>query len=157
MWEARSGFHIRIACCCLPELVRRAITQRTVRPFAVILPTPACQCNPHIVQRAEPVRVQALVAPPPVEALHVSVLHRSARLDMHQRDLPHLGPAQHPSRTELGPVVRAQTLGAAVLRDHLIQLSNSAGTRGPARRELKYACSRISSFECRGRRSVRRG
>ncbi len=76
MWEARSGFHICIACCCPPELIRRAIAQRTMRPFAVILLPPACQCNPHIVQGAEPVRVQAFVPQSPVEALHMAVLHR---------------------------------------------------------------------------------
>jgi hypothetical protein len=82
MWEALFAFHICKACCCPPELIRRAITQRTVRAFAVILLPPACQCNPYIVQRAEPVGVQALVAQPPVEALDVPVLHRPSRLDM---------------------------------------------------------------------------
>ena len=50
MWEAVVAFHIRIACCYPPELLRRSISQRTMRSFAVILLPPGCQGYPHIVQ-----------------------------------------------------------------------------------------------------------
>ncbi len=49
MWEALLAFHICIARCP-PKFLRRAITQRTVGPLAVILLPPGGQCNPHIVQ-----------------------------------------------------------------------------------------------------------
>ncbi len=62
MWEAFVAFHICIASCCPPEFIRCSVSQRTMRPFAVILLSPGCQCYPHIVQGAEPVRVQAFVA-----------------------------------------------------------------------------------------------
>src|SRR5277367_802768 len=38
---------------------------------------------------------QALVTQPAVEALDMAILHRPPRLNVHQSDLPLLGPAQH--------------------------------------------------------------
>ena len=95
MWEAFFAFHIRIACI-LPELVRRSVVERAVRTLAVVLLPPACQGAPYIIQRAEPVRVEALVAQPPVDAFDMAILHRPARLDVHQPNLPVFRPAQHP-------------------------------------------------------------
>ncbi len=69
------AFPICIACS-LSELLRCSIAQRTVRTFAVILLPPVRQGAPDIVQGPEPVGVQALVAQPSVEALHMPVLHR---------------------------------------------------------------------------------
>src|SRR5208283_1217519 len=105
MWEALVAFHICIACS-LPELLRRSVAQRTVRTFAVVLAPPACQRASYVVEGAEPAHVETLVAQPAVEALHVAVLHRAARLDVDQTDLPVLGPGQHPPRGELRAVVR---------------------------------------------------
>ncbi len=61
MWEAFCAFHICIACF-LPELLWRSVVKRAVRTFAVVILPPACQGAPYIVQRAEPVCVEALVA-----------------------------------------------------------------------------------------------
>src|SRR5271163_4799512 len=91
----------------LPELLRRSIAQRTMRAFPVIFPPPVCQSRAHIVQGAEPACVQALVPQPSVEALHIPVLHRPSGLDMHEGDLPLLGPADHAARGELRSIVRA--------------------------------------------------
>src|SRR5277367_3542420 len=112
MWEALLAFHICIDCT-LPELLRRLIAQRTMRAFPVILLAPVRQSVAHIVQGPEPAGVEALVAQPSVEALDMAVLHRAARLDMHQPDLPVLRPRQHAPRGELRPVVRAHVLRTA--------------------------------------------
>src|SRR6202453_5540705 len=108
MWEAFFAFHICIAC--LPELFRRPVGERAVRTLAVVLMTPACQGAPYIIQRAEPVGVEAFVAQPPVEAFDVSILHRPSRLDVHQTNLPVFRPPQHAARGELWSVVLAHGL-----------------------------------------------
>ena len=93
MWEALFAFHICIAEL-LSELVWRAVVQRTVGALAVVLLAPGCQSTPHVVQCPEPGCVEALVAQPAMEALDVTVLHRAARLDVHQPDLP-VGQSPH--------------------------------------------------------------
>src|ERR1019366_2269705 len=118
--------HICIAC--LPELFRRPVCERAVRTFAVVLMTPACQDAPYIIQRAEPVRVEALVAQPSVEALDMSILHRPSRLDVHQPNFPVFRPAQHATRCELWSVVRAHVLGSATLFDQPLQHTRYTST-----------------------------
>lgn len=56
-----------------------------------------------------------------MEALYMSVLHRSSGLDMAQLDLPLQGPGQEVTAGEFGPVVAADRLRQATSRDHLIQ------------------------------------
>jgi len=80
MWEAPCAFHICIACF-LPELLWRFVVERAVWTFAVVLLPPGCQGASYIIKGTEPVRVKALVAQPPVEALDMAILHRSAWLD----------------------------------------------------------------------------
>src|ERR1035441_1390727 len=104
MWEAFCAFHICIACF-LPELLWRSVVERAVRTFAVVLLPPACQGIPYIIQRTEPVCVEALVAQSPVEALDMAILHRPSRLDVHQPNLPVLRPAQHAARGKLWTVI----------------------------------------------------
>src|SRR5260370_35288260 len=130
MWEALFAFHICRACF-LPELLRRTVVERPMWPFAVLLPPPACQGASYIVERAEPARIQTLVAQPSVEALDMSVLHRPARLDVHQSDLPVLGPAQHTPRGELRAVVRAQVLWPTAFSDQPLQHSRHAARTQP--------------------------
>ena len=109
MWEAFSAFHICIACL-QPEFFRRPVVERAVRTFAVVLAPPACQGASYVIQRSEPACVEALVAQPSVEAFDMPVLHRLAGLDVHQSDLPVLGPTQHAPRSKLRTVVRAQVV-----------------------------------------------
>src|SRR5258708_1356659 len=120
MWEALFAFHICIACF-VPELLRRPVVERAVRAFAVVLPPPVRQGASYVVERAEPAGVQTLVAQPSVEALDMPVLHRPARLDVYQPDLPVLRPAQHPPRGELRAVVRAQVLWPTAFSDQPLQ------------------------------------
>src|ERR1700678_2341258 len=116
MWEAFFAFHICIAEL-LPELLGRAVVQRAVGPLAVVLLAPGCQSTPNVVQRPEPGCVEALVAESTVEAFDVAVLHRAARLFVHQPDLPVLGTVDHAPRGELRTVVRAHVFGPATLAD----------------------------------------
>lgn len=74
------------------------MVEQVVRPLAVVLPPPDCQCASYVLQHAEPTCVEALVAQPSLEALYMSVLHRPTRLDVHQPDHPVFGPAQHALR-----------------------------------------------------------
>ncbi len=120
MWEAFFAFHIRTACF-LPELLRRSVVERAMRAFAVVLPPPLSRRLPHVIQRAELARGEALVAQPSVEALDMFVLHRLARLDVDQADLRVLGPARHAPRGELRSVVRAHVLGPTALGDRSFQ------------------------------------
>ena len=79
-------------------------------PFAVVLLAPNRQRTPHVFECSEPGCVEALVAQPAVEARKVSTwtfCSGATRLDVHQTDLPVLGPADHASRSELRPVVQA--------------------------------------------------
>src|SRR5665213_2112490 len=110
MWEALFAFHICIAWL-QPELLRRPVVERAVRTLAVVLAPPACQGASYVIQRSEPACVEALVAQPSVEALDMPVLHRLAGLDMHQPDLPVLGPAQHAPRSELRAVAPHESTG----------------------------------------------
>ena len=67
---------------CLAELPWGAVVERAMGALAVVLLTPGRECTPDVVQGAEPVSVEALIAQPAVEALDVAVLHGPARLDV---------------------------------------------------------------------------
>jgi len=107
--------------CFGRELPWDPVAKRTVRTLAVVVLAPCLQRLAHIVESAEPACVQALVAEPSVEALHMAVLHGTTPLDMDQADLALLGPAQHLSRSILWPVVRARAQRRAALCDQPIQ------------------------------------
>ena len=59
------------------ELGRRHSADRAVRPDFVVVAPPAGDVLPCLVQRLEPVLVQAFVAELAVEALDVAVLRRA--------------------------------------------------------------------------------
>src|SRR5450631_1188243 len=120
MWEALFAFHIYIACIS-PELFGRPVVERAMRAFAVVLPPPACQSASYIIERAEPVGVETLVAQSPVEALDMAILHWPSRLYVYQPHLPVFSPTQHATRGELGSIVRAHVLRPATLIDQPLQ------------------------------------
>lgn len=64
-----------------------SIPKTTVRPIMVVVHPPALDLPTSVIQRAKPVRFQALVAQAPVKAPHDSVLHRPPRLNVPQPDL----------------------------------------------------------------------
>src|ERR1700678_3972582 len=129
------------------ELLRCAIVQRAVGSLAVVLLTPGCQSTPNIVQRSEPTCVEALVAQPAMEALDVAVLHRAARLDVHQPNLPVFGPADHPARSELRPVVRAHVLWPATFADQALQHPRHATRAETGVGFQRQALSRVRIYD----------
>jgi len=72
--------------------------------FVVVVP-PSLDDGPSIVDRGEPVLVEAFVAEPPVEALHVAVLVRLSRLNEVQSGSVLFGPDLESAARELRPVV----------------------------------------------------
>jgi hypothetical protein len=65
-----------------------------VRPVLIVVLSPAFQLLSGIVHVPEPVCIQALIAQSSVEAFHLSVLHRFARLYVEQLDLFLLAPGK---------------------------------------------------------------
>lgn len=63
------------------------IIQAAVRPFVVVVITPSRDLFPYIEGILEPTHLQALLAQPSGEALHIRVLHGLARLNMYHLDL----------------------------------------------------------------------
>jgi hypothetical protein len=64
------------------KLQRRAIAKAAVRPFGIVFLAPRLDLLSRIRHVQKPVCIQALIAQPAVEALHISVLHRLSRLNM---------------------------------------------------------------------------
>ncbi len=69
------------------ELDWGMILQTGMRSFLVVVPTPRLDLKPRVGDVQEPVRRQALVAEPAVEAFNVGVLNGLAGLDEGQGDL----------------------------------------------------------------------
>ncbi len=72
--------------------------------FVVVLP-PGSDGSPGLLQRLEPLLVQALVPELAVEALDVAVRHRATRLDQDVPDAVRVGPAHERATGELRTVV----------------------------------------------------
>jgi hypothetical protein len=52
-----------------------------MRSLLVVILPPAFDFAPRITLTREPVRIQAFLSQPPIEALRIGVLHQLARLD----------------------------------------------------------------------------
>jgi hypothetical protein len=92
-----------------------------VRPHFVVVALPGSDLLAGLVQRLDPLLVQALVPKPTVEALDVAVLHRSPRLDQDVPDAVALRPGDESSAGELRPVVRAHSCRVAPEPRRLVQ------------------------------------
>ena len=77
----------------LGELGWRHAPNASVGPHLVVVQPPCRDLFARLVQRLEPVLVQALVAEPAIEALDVAVLHGPAWLDQDVPDAMRLRPA----------------------------------------------------------------
>lgn len=95
------------------ELLRRAIVQRRVRTFAIVVIAPGSDLAPCVEQVAEPTRVQAFLAQAAVETFDVGVLDRLAGADVRQFDLPFDRPIQIRAGSELQAVIAADALRRA--------------------------------------------
>ena len=89
-----------------------------MRPDLVVVDPPLLDDPARIVERFEPVDVEAFVAELPVEALDVGVLVRLSRVDESQVDASLLGPPQEGPAGELRALVNDDGLGQAVRCGH---------------------------------------
>jgi len=89
----------------LGEPGRRYAPDAAVRPDLVVIGAPGANRWTCLLQRLEPVIVQALVPELAVEALDVAVLHRPPRLDQDVAHTVALRPGHERSAGELRPVV----------------------------------------------------
>jgi hypothetical protein len=87
------------------------------------------QSCPVVRQVPKPVRVQALVSKPAVEALHVAVLGWLSRLNVNQLDFPFFTPAQEMSAGQFWPVIAPDTLRSAAAFNDLFERARHALAR----------------------------
>ncbi len=92
-----------------------------VRSDLVVVLPPGGDGGPGLLQRPEPLLVQALVAELAVEALDVAVLHGSPRLDQDMPDAMCLRPAHEGAAGELGAVVGAHRQRVAAKEGSLVE------------------------------------
>jgi len=97
-----------------------------VRPHPVVVEPPVCDGFPGVVQRQEPVLVQAFLAELAVERFDVSVLHGASRGDEVQRHLILIGPLVQHLRRELGAMIDDDPLRQTVLQPQLFQHAHHA-------------------------------
>src|SRR5690606_9065297 len=95
------------------ELCRGSALQRAVESHFVIVAPPFGNLRLRLLERDEPMLVEAFVAEPTVEAFDVRVLRRLARLDQHQLDPVGMGPLVERTPRELRPLVGANDGGIA--------------------------------------------
>ena len=65
-----------------------------MRPLAVIFVLPLCDLIPGIGQVSEPSSIQTFISQSSIEAFHVTILGRLARLDVNELDFAFFTPAQ---------------------------------------------------------------
>ena len=103
------------------ELERRPVPQRGMRTHPIVILPPSLRQASCLVQRQEPVLVQALVTKPSVERLDHRIirgLSRPAEVELHTVEV---GPKIQAPRDELGPVIDSNTLRLFTLGTHLLQ------------------------------------
>src|ERR1700683_1185395 len=112
-------------CMCAGEVSRRSIVQCAVRALQVVVVTPPRQPLSRVVQRAEPLHVQTLIAQPSVEAFDVAVLYRPPGADKAQLDPMLNRPGSPRSPGELTAVVQGDAPRCpAAFHDRTSQCSN---------------------------------
>ena len=95
--------------------------------MVIVLP-PAFDLPAGVEQIPEPARIQALLAQPAVEAFDVRILHRLARPDVNELQLPLQRPGQKRSRRKLGTVIAAQPQWRTTLADDAIRRALDGST-----------------------------
>src|SRR5206468_7531651 len=110
------------------ELLRGTITERRMRTALVVVLAPRLDRLARFGQTAEPVFIEALVTQTPIEALHVSVLHRSSGLDIVPPDSLFVRPLVQRPAGELRSVVGADLSGQPTLHPQIVQYSRNPPT-----------------------------
>lgn len=116
---------------CPRKLGWCSVVEAAVRADFVVLLSPAGDFYSRVEQVREPAGAQALLAQLAMEALHVSVLHGPAGLDVAQVDLPLQCPGQEVAAGKLRAVVAADGFGSAARADQVIEYTGDA-TAGKA-------------------------
>ena len=111
-------------------------------PDLVVVATPGLHGRSGVVEVDEPVQVEARVPELAVEALHVGVLRRLARVDEAQPDAIGPRPAVHGLRRELRPVVDDDDLRQTARLFQLVQDPSDPDSRDRGVREDVRALSR---------------
>ena len=97
--------------------------------LAVVFLPLIIQGSPHVIQCAEPAYVEALITQPTGEALHVTVLHGSPRLDVYQVDLALQVPGQKVPTGKFWPIVAAKRWRQTAFGNDLIEHTLQAQPR----------------------------
>ena len=122
------------------ELGWREIAERAVRPDRVGVLPPGLDEAPRRLEGREPMLVQAFITQPPIEALHVGVLHRLAGVDEVQLDPAPVGLGIQGTPRELWPVIDRDEPGPVAhvgeARQDLDDPSTRQGRIGDHRRSL---------------------
>ena len=92
-----------------------------MRPVVIVIHSPSIHNVPRFSQAQEQLAVEALISQFAVEALHVAVFPRAARLDEQCLDLLTRQPLFDGLRGKLRPVVAANTLRPATDREKVLQ------------------------------------
>src|SRR5271156_7170858 len=110
MWETRSVFHISMPRFLQQEGWRRwwSVAQRRMRPYRVVVHSPLFDHHLGLLQRIEDLALQAFILQLAVEALTVSVLPRTAGLDVQRLRSHRRQPLPQSFGNKLGPVVRPE-------------------------------------------------
>ena len=119
------------------EGCRREVADRAVWPDLVVVPAPGRDHRPGVLERGEPVFVEALVAELAVEAFDVGVLRRFARLDQHQLHAVGLRPLVERPAGELGALIGSDCRRvAAETTDRFEQVRHALAVDPAGRRDL---------------------
>jgi hypothetical protein len=93
------------------ELLRRQVAEARMRPRAIVLIAPLLDLAPPIVERAEHLLIEALLAQATVKRFDESILDRLARLDELQAHSATIGPLVHHPPAKLRTVIRSNDSG----------------------------------------------
>src|SRR5207253_10286542 len=111
------------------KLLRRPISQTTVRAFFVVFDFPRRDLAPRIEQVLKPTHIQAFFPQPPVKAFYVRVLRWFSRLNVHYLDLPLDTPRQKMPTRQLRSIGTSDRQGLPALGHDSSQRSRHPSAR----------------------------
>lgn len=118
---------------CLGELAGRFVVEAALRAHLAVFRLPSGDLHPGIKEVLEPVYPQTLLSEPAVEALDVTILHRSSGLDVTRLDFPLQRPGQKMTTGEFGPIITTDRSRHTTPGDRFIQKAASDSSTGEAR------------------------
>src|SRR5579883_476191 len=110
-------------------LLRRQISERTVRSLFVVLAPPESDLAPCVEQVVKPAHVQELVPKLAMEAFNAAILCRLSGLNVQQFDSPFHRPREEVARGQLRSVIAANAFRPAVFQHRLVENTRHAPAR----------------------------